>query len=82
MMSLTFGLFTQMSGSGPLGPLVICHCYFLGLSVLYLCLLQNQSNYDLLNMRSLQRVLRCRQTNLVLDKGGVKISTRNRPLSP
>ena len=22
MMSLTFGLFTQMSGSGPLGPLV------------------------------------------------------------
>ena len=24
MMSLTFGLFTQVSGSGPLGPLVIC----------------------------------------------------------
>ena len=23
MMSLTFGLFTQMSGSGPLGPLVL-----------------------------------------------------------
>ena len=23
MMSLTFGLFTQVSGSGPLGPLVI-----------------------------------------------------------
>ena len=34
----------------------ICHCYFLGLSVLYLCLLQNQSNYDLFNMGSLQRV--------------------------
>ena len=29
---------------------------FLGLSVLYLCLLQNQSNYDLFNMGSLQRV--------------------------
>ena len=24
MMSLTFGLFTQVSGSGPLGPLVMC----------------------------------------------------------
>ena len=24
MMSLTFGLFTQVSGSGPLGPLVFC----------------------------------------------------------
>ena len=23
MMSLTFGLFTQVSGSGPLGPLVV-----------------------------------------------------------
>ena len=33
-------------------------------------------------MGSLQRVWRCRQTNLELDKGGVKISTRNRPLSP
>ena len=38
MMSLTFGLFTQVSGSGPLGPLVkmdgwmqgrtLCHIYF------------------------------------------------------
>ena len=27
MMSLTFGLFTQMSGSGPLGPLVIFACF-------------------------------------------------------
>ena len=30
MMSLTFGLFTQVSGSGPLGPLVIekfGYCY-------------------------------------------------------
>ena len=60
----------------------ICHCYLLGLSVLYLCLLQNQSDYELFNMGSLQRVWRCRQTNFVLDEGGVKISTRNRPLSP
>ena len=28
MMSLTFGLFTQVSGSGPLGPLVIKENYF------------------------------------------------------
>ena len=28
MMSLTFGLFTQVSGSGPLGPLV-ASCYTL-----------------------------------------------------
>ena len=28
MMSLPFGLFTQVSGSGPLGPLVILvHCF-------------------------------------------------------
>ena len=27
MMSLTFGLFTQVSGSGPLGPLVIFYFY-------------------------------------------------------
>ena len=26
MMSLTFGLFTQVSGSGPLGPLVYIWC--------------------------------------------------------
>ena len=26
MMSLTFGLFTQVSGSGPLGPLVLIFC--------------------------------------------------------
>ena len=26
MMSLTFGLFTQVSGSGPLGPLVLNYC--------------------------------------------------------
>ena len=26
MMSLPFGLFTQVSGSGPLGPLVFHHC--------------------------------------------------------
>ena len=28
MMSLTFGLFTQVSGSGPLGPLVLKMVYF------------------------------------------------------
>ena len=28
MMSLTFGLFTQVSGSGPLGPLVKCRFLF------------------------------------------------------
>ena len=27
MMSLTFGLFTQVSGSGPLGPLVLKFCF-------------------------------------------------------
>ena len=27
MMSLTFGLFTQVSGSGPLGPLVLKMLY-------------------------------------------------------
>ena len=26
MMSLTFGLFNQVSGLGPLGPLVIMYC--------------------------------------------------------
>ena len=29
MMSLTFDLFTQVSGSGPLGPLVLALCYVL-----------------------------------------------------
>ena len=40
MMSLTFGLFTQVSGSGPLGPLVnplysggLFHCYMLDKSI-------------------------------------------------
>ena len=28
MMSLTFGLFTQVSGSGPLGPLVIMNMVY------------------------------------------------------
>ena len=28
MMSLTFGLFTQVSGSGPLGPLVYVWAFF------------------------------------------------------
>ena len=31
MMSLTFGLFTQVRGSGPLGPLVcVCACVCVG----------------------------------------------------
>ena len=30
MMSLTFGLFTQVSGSGPLGPLVVLLFYVHG----------------------------------------------------
>ena len=30
MMSLTFGLFTQVSGSGPLGPLVLENFVLLG----------------------------------------------------
>ena len=53
-----------------------------GFKCLVFMFTSNQSNYDLFNMGSLQRVWRCRQTNLVLDKGGVEISTRNRPLSP
>ena len=28
MMSLTFGLFSQVSGSGPLGPIVFCVIQF------------------------------------------------------
>ena len=40
--------------------------------------IQNQDNND---RRSLQRVWRCRQTDLVLVLGCVKISSRNRPLS-
>ena len=35
MMSLTFGLFTQVSGSGPLGPLV----FFFGIWLLLLGML-------------------------------------------
>ena len=33
MMSLTFGLFTQVSGSGPLGPLVY-HTFFTNRTIL------------------------------------------------
>ena len=29
MMSLTFGLFTQVSGSGPLGPLVYVQIFYI-----------------------------------------------------
>ena len=34
MMSLTFGLFTQMSGSGPLGPLVNSGLDFIKMNIL------------------------------------------------
>ena len=37
MMSLTFGLFTQVSGSGPLGPLVFFFFSNLAVSVSYQC---------------------------------------------
>ena len=33
MMSLTFGLFTQVSGLGPLGPLVSMNNYFIDRSL-------------------------------------------------
>ena len=33
MMSLTFGLFTQVSGSGPLGPLVQLYIELTGLAL-------------------------------------------------
>ena len=51
-------------------------------SLSLICLLQNQNNFDLFNMRRLKRVWRCRQTDLILDEGGVKIRTSNLPLSP
>ena len=35
MMSLTFGLFTQVSGSGPLGPLVALYGLSLIISMLH-----------------------------------------------
>ena len=35
MMSLTFGLFNQMSGLGPLGPLVIIFMAKLGILLLF-----------------------------------------------
>ena len=52
------------------------------LCLVFICLLRNQNNYDLFSTGSLQVVRRCHQTDLVMDKGCVKISTRNRPLSP
>ena len=36
--SLTFGLFTQVSGSGPLGPLVLLNYRFLYLIMTAVCL--------------------------------------------
>ena len=39
-------------------------------------------NQDYSDMRGLQRVWRCRQIDLEMGKGGVKVSTWNRPLSP
>ena len=35
MMSLTFGLFSQVSGSGPLGPLVYFYLFYVYLSLRY-----------------------------------------------
>ena len=37
MMSLTFGLFTQVSGSGPLGPLVYNVFFFFFFFFRFLC---------------------------------------------
>ena len=60
-------------------PLTLINMHYTGLmGILFICF-QNQDNND---MRSLQRIWRCRLTNLILGSGGVKISTRNRPLSP
>ena len=36
MMSLTFGLFTQVSGSGPLGPLVLLKAKQLLISLIFI----------------------------------------------
>ena len=47
MMSLTFGLFTQVSGSGPLGPLVIFYIiyyFFFFCFVFYIPLLNDRLN--------------------------------------
>ena len=46
MMSLTFGLFSQVSGSGPLGPFVICNMICVQ-SLITRCLL----NFRYLNFR-------------------------------
>ena len=47
MMSLTFGLFTQGSGSGPLGPLVFFLVFFVfkGSN----CAITNKANSSVLN---------------------------------
>ena len=52
--------------------------HYTGVKVFDLCFQNQDQNY----MRILQRVWGYRQTDLVLGKGGVKISTGNRPLSP
>ena len=55
MMSLTFGLFTPVSGSGPLGPLVVgrCELHFMVQliwnTVLWICIihgLMHQGTFD------------------------------------
>ena len=43
MMSLTFGLFTQVSGSGPHGPLVIIYLYY-KINLLVLSVLSAKEN--------------------------------------
>ena len=50
MMSLTFGLFTQVSGSGPLGPLVLKNTPYLELWSSYCTARQcwlNKTNFGL-----------------------------------
>ena len=61
----------------------ICCCCLLSLCVLHLYVyFKIKITMTNLTWEVSQRVGRCGQTDLVLDKGGVKISTRNCPLSP
>ena len=54
MMSLTFGLFTQVSGSGPLGPLV--YLYFSGaLNCMACCV--NVNGYTLRGSKSIVLII-------------------------
>ena len=71
MMSLTFGLFTQVSGSGPLGPLVLN----IKIHVIKLCNSKSnmsesscQSKIWILCQNSLIRELKIRVVGFVLKK--------------